>query len=169
ILNVDDEKGFTFEKHLKFALRTTADRIVVPESRGEEFKQIYEANLKTSGNMFTAHALDDESFMDMCVEMYKMSPTAQSESAEYVKSKLAKSMDIIVVMRKVGSKIRIKSISEVITEGGKFKSLNKLQEWSFYEDNPTDGEYKRTDFRLSDALKRKLNENGVTMKEMEGF
>lgn len=167
ILNVNDEKGFTFEKHLKFALRSTADRIIVPESRGEEFKQIYEANLKTSGNMFTAHALDDEAFLDMCVEMYKTSPSAQAENAEYVKTKLAKSMDIIVIMRKVGNKIRIKSISEVITEDGKFKALNKLQEWDFSPENPLEGQYIRTEHRLSDALKRKLNENGIPMSDME--
>lgn len=167
ILNVLDEKGFTFEKHLKFALRSTADRIIVPESRGEEFKQIYEANLKTSGNMFTAHALDDEAFLDMCVEMYKTSPSAQAENAEYVKNKLAKSMDIIVIMRKVGNKIRIKSISEVITENGQFKCLNKLQEWDFSPENPLEGKYIRTEHRLSDALKRKLNENGIPMSEME--
>lgn len=167
ILNVLDEKGFTFEKHLKFALRSTADRIIVPESRGEEFKQIYEANLKTSGNMFTAHALDDEAFLDMCVEMYKTSPSAQAENAEYVKTKLAKSMDIIVIMRKVGNKIRIKSISEVITEDGQFKGLNKLQEWDFSPENPLEGKYIRTEQRLSDALKRKLNENGIPMSEME--
>ena len=33
VLNVDEEKGFSFENHLKASLRSTADRIVVPESR----------------------------------------------------------------------------------------------------------------------------------------
>ena len=169
ILNVNDEKGFSFSKHLKFALRSTADRIVVPESRGEEFKQIYEANLKTSGNMFTAHALDDEAFLDMCVEMYKSAPSAQSEDERYIKSKLAKSIDIIIIMRKVGNKIRIKSISEVITENGKFKKLNKLQEWEFDKDNPLVGKYRRTENRLSEALKSKLNENGIPMSELNGL
>ena len=117
--------------------------------------------------MFTAHALDDEAFMDMCVEMYKSSPTAQSENAEYVKTKLAKSMDIIVIMRRVGSKIRIKSISEVIVEDGKFAGLNKLQEWDFSPENPLEGQYIRTEHRLSDRLKRKLNENGIPMKDLE--
>lgn len=167
ILNVDDEKGFSFEKHLKFALRSTADRIVVPESRGKEFKQIYEANLKTSGNMFTAHALDDEAFLDMCVEMYKSSPTSQGENSEYIKNKLAKSMDIIVIMRKVGKKIRIKSISEVITENGVFKELKTLQEWDFSPENPLEGNYVRTENRLSDKLKRKLNENGIPMSMLK--
>lgn len=166
ILNVNDEKGFTFNKHLKFALRSTADRIVVPESRGEEFKQIYEANLKTSGNLFTAHALDDEAFLDMCVEMYKSSPSAQGENEEYVKNKLAKSIDIIVIMRKVGNKIRIKSISEVVVEDGKLKKLVPLQVWSFDPENPLDGKYVATGNKLSKELKIKLNENGVLMSEM---
>lgn len=165
ILNVDDEKGFSFSKHLKFALRSTADRIVVPESRGDEFKQIYEANLKTSGNLFTAHALDDEAFLDMCVEMYKSSPSAQGEQEEYVKLKLAKSINIIAIMRKVGKNIRIKSISEVIVKDGKVE-LNPLQEWTFDPEKPLEGKYEATGNKMSDALKRKLNENGVPISEM---
>lgn len=167
ILNVNDEKGFTFSNHLKSALRSTADRIVVPESRGEEFKQIYEANLKTSGNLFTGHALDDEAFMDMCVEMYKSSPSSQGESADYVKNKLAKSIDIVVIMRKVGNKIRIKSISEVVVEKGKFKELVPLQVWDFDPENPLDGKYKVTGNKLSERLKRKLNESGIPMSDLK--
>lgn len=167
ILNVNDDKHFTFSKHLKSALRTTADRIIVPESRGEEFRQIYEANLKTSGNIFTAHALDDDSFLDMCTEMYKSSPSAQGEDSNYVKSKLSKSINIIVIMRKVGSKIRIKSISEVITENGNFKELVKLQEWKFDPEKPLEGHYEPTGNKISDALRVKLNENGVPLSTMK--
>lgn len=167
ILNVNDDKHFTFAKHLKFALRTTADRIIVPESRGEEFKQIYESNLKTSGNIFTAHALDDDAFLDMCTEMYKSSPSAQGEDSIYVKSKLAKSINIIVIMRKVGNKIRIKSISEVITENGKFKELVKLQQWKFNPENPLEGKYEATGNKISDALRTKLNENGIPLSLMK--
>jgi len=167
ILNVNDEKGFTFSNHLKSALRSTADRIVVPESRGEEFKQIYEANLKTSGNLFTGHAVDDEAFLDVCVEMYKSAPSAQGENEEYVKNKLAKSIDIVVIMRKVGNKIRIKSISEVIVENGKFKGFNPLQVWDFDPENPLEGCYRVTGNKLSDRLKMKLNEHGVPMSELK--
>ena len=46
LLTVDDNKGFTFGKLMKASLRTTSSRVIVPESRGEEFRQIYEANLK---------------------------------------------------------------------------------------------------------------------------
>lgn len=168
VFNVDEERGFTFDKLLRTSLRTTADRVIIPESRGGEFKQLYEANLKTRGNMFTAHALDDESFMEMCVDMYMSSPDAGSESSSHIKNKLTKGIDIVLIMRKVGDKIRIKSISEVlVNEKGEYAGMSPLYQWSFDPENPLDGEYIRTENRLSSRLKVLLNENGVMMSEMQ--
>lgn len=164
ILNVNDEKKISFAKLMKASLRTTASRVIVPESRGEEFKQIYEANLKTKGNMFTAHALDDESFLDMCVDMYK---STSNDDGRYVKDKLSKSINIIVIMKKIGNKIRIKSVSEIIIEDGKYKKMNPLYEWIIDPENPLEGHYERTENRLSPELKKIFNENGVPMSEME--
>lgn len=167
ILNVDDEKNFTFERHLRASLRTTADRVIVPESRGGEFKQVYEANLKTKGNMFTAHALEDEAFMEMCVDMYLSSNGAGNENGEYIRNKLAKSMDFVIVMRKVGEKIRIKSISEVtVTSKGEYGGMNCLYHWAFDPETPLVGEYVRTENRLTERGKSRLNENGVPMSEL---
>lgn len=168
IFNVDEEKGFTFEKHVKASLRTTADRVIIPESRGGEFKQLYEANLKTKGNMFTAHAIDDYGFLDMCVDMYMSSPDCGNESAEYIKDKLCKGIDIIIMMCKLDGKIRIKSISEVeVDENFKFKAMNRLYEFKFDPENPTVGEYKKTKNKISYALKSRLNEQGVPMSALE--
>lgn len=168
ILNVNEEKGFTFEKLIRSALRTTASRIIVPESRGGEFKQVYEANLKTKGNMFTAHALDDESFLDMCVDMYLSSEGGVNETGAYVKNKLAKSIDVVVIMRKVGEKIRIKSISELLlNEKREYAGMNLLYEWAFDPENPMEGYYRATGNKISDALRKRLNENGVSMSEMK--
>lgn len=167
IFNVDEERGFTFDKLLRTSLRTTADRVIIPESRGGEFKQLYEANLKTRGNMFTAHALDDESFMEMCVDMYMSSPDAGSESSLHIKNKLTKGIDIVIIMRKVGNSIRIKSISEVmVNKQGEYAGMHALYVWTFDPENPLDGKYKRTDHRLSEKIKTVLNENGVPMSEM---
>lgn len=167
IFNVDDEKGFTFEKHLKASMRTTADRVIVPESRGGEFKQVYEANLKTKGNIFTAHALDDESFLDMCVDMYLSSSESKNENSQYIKNKLAKSIDIIIIMTKVGDKIRLQSISEILlNENREYDKMNVLYEYVVDPENPTVGEYRRTDNRLSDSIKKRLNKNGVPMSVM---
>lgn len=167
VLNVNEEKGFTFDRLIRASLRTTASRIIVPESRGGEFKQVYEANLKTKGNMFTAHALDDEAFLDMCVDMYLSSSDSKNESSEYIKNKLSKSIDIVIIMRKVGEKIRIKSISEVLLDENRaYKKMNPLYVWDYDPENPLEGSYVRTGNRLSDSLKKRLNENGVKMSDM---
>lgn len=164
ILNVDESKGFTFERQVRASLRTTASRVIIPESRGAEFKQVYEANLKTKGNMFTAHALDDYSFLDMCVDMY----LGDSEgNVEQIKNKIAKSVDIIVIMRKVGDDIRIKSISEVyLNDRREFEKMNVLYEWVQDEEDPNKGEYARTENRLSPMMKKKLNEYGVPVSHL---
>lgn len=170
ILNVNEEKGFTFEKLMKASLRTTASRVIVPESRGSEFKQIYEANLKTKGNMFTAHALDDYSFLDICVDMYLSSGTSQNENSEHIKNKLAKSIDIIVIMKKVDDKIRIKSISEIVLDEKKqFESMNVLYEWKINPENPSEGHYQKTGNKISEQLKQRLNENGVPYGVLENL
>lgn len=168
VFNVDEERGFTFDKLLRTSLRTTAKRVIIPESRGGEFKQLYEANLKTRGNMFTAHALDDESFMEMCVDMYMSSPDAGSESSVHIKNKLTKGIDIVLIMRTVGDTIRIKSISEVLVNNkGEYAGMSPLYIWYFDPENPSAGHYQRTDNRLSARMKSILNENGVMMSEMK--
>lgn len=170
IFNVDEEKDFTFEKHVKASLRTTADRVIIPESRGGEFKQLYEANLKTKGNMFTAHAIDDYGFLDMCVDMYMSSPDCGNENAEYIKNKLCKGIDIIIMMCNLNGKIRIKSISEVeVDENHKFKKMNRLYEYKLDPENPVIGEYTRTENRITDALRDRLNGQGVPMSSLKDF
>lgn len=171
VYNVDDKKGFTFEKLIRTSLRTTAGRVIIPESRGEEFKQVYEANLKTRGNMFTAHALDDMSFIEMCVDMYNIGGDMQNTDS--VRDKLAKSIDIVLIMKKVGKSIRIQSISEVLlNEKQQYAGLNQLLVWISDPEFPTDhtkGRYKRTDNRISENLKYRLNSSGIPMSTLDKY
>lgn len=171
IFNVNEKRGLTFSELLRTSLRTTASRVIIPESRGGEFKELYEANLKTKGNMFTAHALDDESFMDMTVDMYMSSEDVNSnESSEVIKDKISKAVDIVLIMRKVGNKIRLKSISEVQRDSdGKFAGMNCLYEFDFDPDNPLDGRYRRTSNRLSEGFKKRLNEQGVKRSILDQY
>lgn len=158
---VDEEKGFTFGRLLKASLRTTSDRVIIPESRGEEFKDLYEANVKTKGNMFTAHANDDKGFIEMCVDMYMSHPSVSNESSLSIRNKLTNGIDIVVMMTKVGRNIRIKSISEILTnEQGEYAGLAQLYRFERDPENPDIGQYRRTEHRLSDALKNRLNEIG---------
>lgn len=156
ILNVNEEKGFTFNRQMRAALRTTASRVIVPEARGSEIRQVYEANVKTRGNIFTAHALEDEAFLDMITDMYL---DGVNSNYEYIKQKLAKSMDIVVIMKTVGDKIRIKSLSELcFDEKNQYTHMNCLYEFVQDKEDVTNGYYRRTSNRMSERLKRKLNE-----------
>lgn len=167
---VDEEKGFTFAKLLKASLRTTSDRVIIPESRGEEFKELYEANLKTKGNMFTAHAIDAKGFMEACVDMYLSNPNVSGETAENIRNKLVNGIDIIIMMRLVGNKIRIKSISEVTSdEEGHFDKIVPLYEFVFDPENPLEGHYQRTEYRLSNKFKTRLNEMGIPFSKLDQF
>lgn len=154
-LNVDEEKGFSFENQMRIALRTTADRIILPETRGGEFKQVYEANLKTKGNIFTAHATDDEFFIDVCADMYMES---SHSDVSFIKNKISKSIDMVIIMIKVNDNIRIKSISEVLVDDeGRYDGLNNLYYWDFRKQ-----EYIRNKNRMTKELKEQLFEEGVS-------
>lgn len=167
VFNVNEDLGFTFSQLVRTSLRTTADRVIIPESRGGEFKQLYEANLKTKGNFFTAHAIDDVSFMDMCVDMYMSSEEAGDADPEFIRNKICKAIDIIIMMRRVGNKIRIKSISEVVTnEKNEYAGMNQLIVWDFDPEYPLEGAYMPTGNKISDALMKRLNEAGVSGKEL---
>jgi len=172
IFNVNEELGFTFGALVRVSLRTTADRVIIPESRGGEFKDLYEANLKTKGNMFTAHATDDESFLDMCVDMYNASPDSANEAIDAVKNKICKAIDVIVMMVRVETAdevcIRIQSISEVCTdEYGHYTHMNRLYEWEFDPENPGVGQYRATGNQISEALSVRLNRFGVKQSEID--
>lgn len=172
IFNVNEELGFTFGALVRVSLRTTADRVIIPESRGGEFKDLYEANLKTKGNMFTAHATDDESFLDMCVDMYNASPDSANESVEIVKNKICKAIDIIIMMVRVESEdgvyIRIQSISEVcVDEKGRYSHMNRLYLWEFDPENPGVGQYYAPGNLISRELGLRLNRFGVKQSEIE--
>lgn len=171
IFNVKEEFGFTFSSLVRASLRTTADRVIIPESRGGEFKDLYEANLKTKGNMFTAHAIDDYSFLDMCVDMYMSSPEAGEADPNFIRNKICKGIDIIIMMTRIngpdGAKIRIKHISEIcVDENQVFSHMNRLFEWVIDEDNPSEGWYSGTGNTISNELRSRLVGFGVNKEKL---
>lgn len=169
IFNVDDRKNFTFKELLRTSLRTTADRVIIPESRGGEFKELYEANLKTKGNMFTAHALDDESFMDMCCDMYLSSDDVNGgETTEQLRNKIAKALDFVIINRRVGSTIRSKSFSEVLQdEKGNYAGMNPIYTWVVDPYKPSEGRYELTGNKLSKKFLDRLVEQGIPYGRIE--
>lgn len=167
----DTREDLSFASHLSTALRKTADRIIVPESRSGEAKPLYEAMQKIRGNLFTAHASSAEAFMDVMVDMYLSNKDVNaSEPSMVVKNKLAKAIDVVMIMRRVGKDIRLQSVSEVMQSAdGKYAGMNDLFVFDFDPEDPTKGTYRRTHNQMSNRLKKVLNEHGVPMSRLEAW
>ena len=168
LCNVNEDKGFTFQRHMKASLRTTASRVVIPEARAGEFLFIWEANMKARGNLFTGHALDALGFVDVCVDMFMSGGKSTNDSTQHVKNKLSQAIDIIVMMQLVGNSIRIQSISEMLTVGdGTYGGLSTLYEWQHDPEHPsTHGYYHATGNGLSKHLMNQLNKAGIPMAQL---
>lgn len=164
IYNVDEQNGFTFTEAFTKSLRSTSNRIVVPEARSKEFREVYKACIQTSGNLFTAHATNPDDFLNACVDMYNYDGTYKDVKS--LRSKIAKGIDIIFIMQVTDNRIRIKSICEVIICDENYIELNELVKWVFDKNNPTNGKYIRTGNKISDLGKQRLNENGVPMYKL---
>lgn len=169
ICNVNEDKGFTFAKHMQASLRTTASRVVIPEARAGEFLYIWEANMKTRGNLFTGHALDEYGFVDVCVDMYMSGGKSANDSTDHVKDKLSQAIDVIVMMQLVGNQIRIQSISEMLTNNdGTYAGLSTLYEWMQDPEYPmSQGCYHATGNQLSGKLMQQLNKAGIPMSKLK--
>ena len=82
-------------------------------------------------------------------------------------AKIAKAVDIIIIMRKVGATIKIKSISEIVLDKNmNFKEMHPLYKWKSNPEDITKGEYIRTEYRLTDMMRERMNEHGVALSEL---
>lgn len=162
IYNVNDKDKDGFAKAFLKAFRSHSSRIIVPEARHTEFKDIVKSCIQNKGNIFTAHATTNEDFLNACVDMYNYDGTFSD--LDFLKNKIAKALDIFIIMHVVDKKIRVKSISEILTKDGNFAGFNTLYYWEFDKENPKNGRYVRTYNKLSDDFRQNLNENGVPLK-----
>lgn len=163
---VDDSKGFTFEDAFEKALRSTSNRIIVPEARGKEMKLINKACIQLAGNIFTGHARTDEGFLDACVDMYNADNNYQNLKA--LKDKIAKDLGIVIIMGKAGNRLVIKTVSEVCFKENHFTGFNVLYKWVKNNESPQEGYYtKVNDF--TDNLKELMNENGVSLSRINSW
>lgn len=165
ILKINEDKGLTFSKQIATALRTSADRIIIPESRSDEMKAIYEASLKIKGNMFTSHANTSEEFLTSSANSYLASEKNVQYTFKEAIDKIASNLNVVIIMRAVGNKIRIKSLSEVVVENGTYMGMNDLIVWEFSPENPLEGKYVIKN-KMTNNLKGLLNENGVPINAL---
>jgi pilus assembly protein CpaF len=70
-------------------------------------------------------------------------------------------------MGKYGSKIRIKSISEVLLDENRdYKGMNQLYGWEIDPYNPTEGKYVKKN-PISKKLAKSLNSYGVSLEDVK--
>lgn len=168
VLNIDDKRGRTFEEHLATSLRSSAYRIIVPESRGRGFPTLVRTINQIRGGMFTIHAADADGGMYVMTDMYRGGIDSQGETEESIQSKIVQSVNVAIVMRRIGNTIRMWEITEYLQdEQGRYMGTNQLFRFKQDPENPKEGHYERTGNRISDRLRKRMNENGIPMSELE--
>ena len=168
ILKINEERNLTFAKQISTALRTSAGRIIIPESRSDEMKSIYEASLKIKGNMYTSHASSAREFLTSSTNSYLASEKNVQYTFKEAIDKIADNLHVIFIMRTVGASIRIDSISEVVVEDGVYKDINDLVVWEYSEENPLEGRYVMKN-KMTSRLKHILNKNGIPMSSLNNL
>lgn len=168
VLNIDEKRERTFEEHLATALRSSAHRIIVPESRGRGFPTLIRTINQIRGGMFTIHAADADGGMYVMTDMYRGGIDSQGETEESIQAKIVQSVNVAIVMRRIGNTIRMWEITEYLQDDrGRYMGTNQLFRFKQDPENPTEGHYERTGNRISDRLRQRLNENGIPMSELE--
>lgn len=168
VLEIDEDRGRTFEKHLATALRSSAKRIVVPESRGAGFDFLIRTLSQIRGGMFTIHADDADGGMNVMVDILRNNIDSQGETEESLQSRIAKTVNLAVPMRPTGNKIRMWSISEyVVDEHGKYAGTNDIFRFVPDKNDPTKGHYEYTGNKISDHLREKMIGQGIKASRLE--
>lgn len=169
VLKIDEKRGIGFEDHLSTALRTSASRIIVPESRGKGFPTLIRTLNQIRGGMFTIHAHDSLGGMYVMTDMFRGGEsTSNAETEESIQSKIAQAVDIAIVMRRVGETIRMWSISEYLQDDkGRFSGVNDLFRFVPDPENPQDGHFEYTGNRISPRLRKFMNDNEIPKSRLD--
>ncbi|MBP1926734.1 pilus assembly protein CpaF [Sedimentibacter acidaminivorans] len=153
-------------------LRMSVDIIVVGECRGEEVNELIKSMSRGhSGSMGSAHSMDAlgaiDDFADMTLESGKIM------DLKALKYRIARSVDIVIKLRKLSTKKDGKrrkvcaGIYEITTEHNdmSYDSV-PIFEFEIDEENPSDGGIHIRKSTISRRLRKKLNEYGVKMSEI---
>lgn len=169
------EETYKYPMHelFKTMLKMSVDIMIVGECRGDEVNELIKAMSRGhSGSMGTAHCMDAigaiDDFADMMLESGKI------VDLKALKYRIAKSIDIIVKLRKLptredGKRRKVcAGIYEIITERDEMKyDAKPLFEFEIDEENPSDNGNHVKKKSISKELRKKLNEFGVKISEIK--
>ena len=150
----------------KLSLRQNVKRVLLGEMRsGEEvFQYIYACTRGHSGSIGTSHSLTAMSLLDDYADMIVES--GLSNNKEAMKERIAGAVDIVIKFRKLENGKRVcSSIEEVVRDSNGYRAVPIFM-YEYDEENPSvDGRHVEMN-KISDSLKKKMNEYGIRQSEI---
>lgn len=167
-VQLEEQTDYTLQDLFAVMLRMNVDIMMVGESRSYEVNELIKAMSRGhSGSIGTAHSMGAlevvDDFADMVLE------SGKSLNLEALKYRIARAIDIVVKFRKLPNRRRVcAGIYEIVVDPKKMSYWEvPLFEFEVDEENPTDeGQHVKKN-TISDALKKKLNNYGVRMSDIE--
>jgi len=165
-----EERRPDYELAALFAtqLRQNVDIMLVGESRSYEVNELIKAMSRGhSGSIGTAHSMGPKEVVDDFADMILES--GKSVNLQALKYRIARAIDIVVKFRKLPNKRRVcAGIYEMVASDSDMSfEAQPIYEFIMDEENPQDqGEHLRRN-PISDKLRHKLNEYGVTKSELD--
>lgn len=167
-IQLEEQDDYSLQDLFAVMLRQNVDIMLVGESRSYEVNELIKAMSRGhSGSIGTAHSIGAmeviDDFADMILE------SGKNVNLQALKYRIARAIDIVIKFRKLPNRRRVcAGIYEIITDGKNMEySAIPIFEFEIDEENPQDtGEHVKKN-NISEGLKKKLNEYGVRMSEIE--
>jgi pilus assembly protein CpaF len=167
-VQLEEQYDYSLQDLFAVMLRQNVDVMLVGESRSYEVNELIKAMSRGhSGSIGTAHSIGAKEVIDDFADMILES--GKSVDLQALKYRIARAIDIVIKFRKLPDRSRkCAGIYEIVTDG-KTMAYDAVPIFEFVidEENPQDqGEHVKKN-NISEGLKKKLNEYGVKMSEIE--
>lgn len=166
-IQLEEQRDYPLQNLFALMLRQNVDIMLVGESRSYEVNELIKAMSRGhSGSIGTAHSIGAlevvDDFADMILESGKNVDLAA------LKYRIARAIDIVIKFRKLPNKKRVcAGIYEMVTSPNSLDyKATPIFEFEIDEENPKDKGKHLWKNPISDGLKKKLNEYGVKMSEI---
>lgn len=167
-IQLEEQYDYPLQDLFAVMLRQNVDVMLVGESRSHEVNELIKAMSRGhSGSIGTAHSIGAREVIDDFADMILES--GKSVDIQALKYRIARAIDIVIKFRKLPDRSRkCAGIYEIVTDSETMKyDAIPIFEFEIDEENPQDqGEHVRKS-DITEGLKKKLNEYGVKMSEIE--
>lgn len=167
-VQLEEQYDYSLQNLFATMLRQNVDIMLVGESRSYEVNELIKAMSRGhSGSIGTAHSIGAREVIDDFADMILES--GKSVDLQALKYRIARAIDIVIKFRKLPDRSRkCAGIYEIVTDSESMKyDAVPIFEFEINEENPQDkgAHIRKND--ITENLKKKLNEYGVKMREIQ--